>query len=139
MKLGRLIIPLVVSALALGFFAYYTSHGPRPVEAAPGAAIFPAEPDCKGGATTDVTFKWVPYAGGEQWLDIGTNGDFTPGSFKGYGPFENSVDEQMVKDVATTSPVFYRVNTLTQAGWVTSNVESMRPKGLPPNVPYSAE
>ncbi|MGE3983718.1 MAG: class F sortase [Dehalococcoidia bacterium] len=131
MKLGRLILPPIVLSIAFGLVVLLGTRQPQGAEAAPGAVLFPPESACAGGSTTSVTFKWVPYAGESQWLDVGTSPDFLPGTFTGHGPYEYEVGEETLKNLPANQPVYWRVNTLTAGGWITSPTDATVPCGAP--------
>jgi LPXTG-site transpeptidase (sortase) family protein len=132
MKLGRLILPpIVLAAAVFGLIALNAGRHTGTAEAAPGAVLFPPEASCTGGATTTVDFKWVPYAGESQWLDVGTSPDFAPGTFTGHGPYDYGVSDKTLKDLPATQVLYWRVNTLTADGWITSNTDASVPCGAP--------
>jgi hypothetical protein len=132
MKLGRLILPpIILAAAVFGLIAVNGARHTSSVEAAAGAALYPPEVTCGSGATTAITFKWVPYPGDSQWLDVSTTPEFLPGTFTGHGPYSYEVGEQTIKDLSATQPVYWRVNTLSDGNWLPSNVDAVVPCGAP--------
>lgn len=131
MKPARLFLPPILIATAFALVLFGANRHGDTAEAAPGAALFPIESSCGSGATTDVTFKWVPYAGESQWLDVSSTPDFSPGSFTGYGPMDYEVAERTIKELPAKNLLFWRVNTFSQSGWTTSTVEGAVPCGAP--------
>jgi hypothetical protein len=77
---------------------------------------------CDGYGGVTVTFKWQANASGVQFLDLSTmNNGFAPGTFVGAGPVGNGQGSFTWYGIARGLTHFWRVNTLTASGWVSSN------------------
>jgi len=93
---------------------------PRPAPAI-GPGIMTAQ--CLGAARNAVrtTFLWAPSRGGSQWLDLSIfNNGFAPGTFVSTGTLGPPVYGFIWSGMLEGTTHFARVNTLTSAGWKTS-------------------
>jgi hypothetical protein len=102
----------------------------KPVEAAP-TLEFPVVSCSSSGAT--VAFFWQPLeAGTQQWLDLSTVDDiFAPDTFLGAGPFSPRINNFTWLGIKPGVPHYWRINTLTSAGWVPSAAGVFVPCGAP--------
>ncbi len=85
--------------------------------------------------TSDTTFSWTPAVtqGSEQWLDISVyNNGFAPGTFISAGPLPQNVTWFTWKGLSSGTTHYWRVNTLTSAGWNSSATESFLTGCAPP-------
>ena len=74
------------------------------------------------GATVTVTFKWAANSAGPQWLDLSMqNNGFAPGTFVGAGPAPSGQGFFTWQGLAKGGTHYWRVNTLTPAGWRSSD------------------
>jgi LPXTG-site transpeptidase (sortase) family protein len=71
-----------------------------------------------GGARVTGDFYWSPLAasGAQQWLDIGADPNFAPGTFAGVGPLVASAYSHRWQGLAANATYVYRINTLTPDG-----------------------
>lgn len=122
------------------FLMFASSLQPGKSEASAGASLFAPQWTCANGLSS-VTFNWVPSSGSVQWLDISLhNNGFASGTFLGAGPMglqQNSLRWDGIKPGLVH---YWRVNTLTAAGWVPSATGQFVPCGgqpLPPAAPIS--
>lgn len=81
---------------------------------------------CDGtGSSVAVTFKWSANSAGPQWLDLSMqNNGFAPGTFVGAGPVGSGQGTYTWQGLAKGGTHFWRVNTLTTAGWRSSDTGS---------------
>ena len=108
-------------------------------EASAGASLVSTQWSCANGYAS-VTFTWGPGGGYEQWLDISLhNNGFAAGTFLGAGPMglhQNSLAWDGIKPGLVH---YWRVNTLTDAGWMSSAIGQFTPCAgqapLPPAAP----
>ncbi len=78
---------------------------------------------CTGPSTASVDFRWAPIAdnSAQQWLDVGNDPNFAPGSFTGFGALYAPRQTQHWSEVATGGDYFFRINSQTADGkWHTS-------------------
>lgn len=88
-------------------------------------------------------FNWTPSqpSGLVQWLDLSTyNNDFAPGTFVLAGPLSGDANSFTWTGLLANQTHFWRVNTWTDATWVTSGTGSFttgycQPAPLPPPLP----
>lgn len=74
------------------------------------------------GSSVTVTFKWSANSAGPQWLDLSMhNNGFAPGTFVGAGPVASGQGFFTWQGLAKGGTHYWRVNTLTPAGWRGSN------------------
>lgn len=136
MKTGR-ILPqlalLTVLSVALGFVALQVSDQPTTVQAVGGASLTLPEANCAptANASATVNFKWGSVVGKEQWLDIGTSESFAPGTFRGVGPLDMGLTSQTLQNLPARSVHYWRINTLSESGWETSDTGVFVPCGAP--------
>jgi hypothetical protein len=79
---------------------------------------------CEGSGVT-VKFSWQANAPGPQFIDLSIfNNGFPPGSFVGAGPIGSGGTSFIWSGLAKGTTHFWRVNTLTPAGWSSSNTGS---------------
>ena len=72
-----------------------------------------------------MTFLWGPSRAGAQWLDLSIyNNDFAPGTFVSVGPMAPAQWGFIWSGLLQGTTHFARVNTLTLAGWKTSETVS---------------
>jgi hypothetical protein len=123
---------LVLTVVA---FVALLSSGSRHAEAA-GATLDLPHATCAGGSTATVTFSWTPTNPGLQWLDLtlADNG-FAPGTFIGVGPLEAGTSSFAWSGLLPGLPHFWRVHTLTDAGWQASETGAFVPCGNPVLLP----
>lgn len=77
---------------------------------------------CDAGGGVSVTFKWSANAAGAQFLDLSTmNNGFAPATFVGAGPVASGQGTFTWYGIARGLTHYWRVNTLTQAGWASSD------------------
>jgi hypothetical protein len=123
---------LPILALAALSAAMFVLAAPvtRTAEAAP-TLEFPVASCNSNGAT--VAFFWEPLdAGTQQWLDISTVDDtFAPDTFVGAGPFSSRVTNFTWLGIKSGVTHYWRINTLTSAGWVPSAAGVFVPCGAP--------
>ncbi len=101
-----------------------------------GAALLFGPLKCDGTTSATVNFRWIPAssAGIAQWLDLGTDGGFAPDTFSGAGPLAPTATSYQWSDIKSDVAYSFRVNTLTQAGWVSSQIGGFKP-ACNPNAP----
>ena len=126
----RLVVP-VMAAVAIGLLALAGSSKTPQAEAL-GATLTLPSAACSG-STADVTFKWTPQVGGsEQWVDISlADNGFQPGTFIGAGAFGSGVNSYTWTGITKGLVHYWRVNTLTAAGWIVSDTGSFVACGGP--------
>lgn len=92
------------------------------------------EQKCASDGNVKVVFKWQPNAPGQQWLDLSTmNNGFAPGTFVGAGPVGSGMGTFAWPGIAKGLTHYWRVNTLTPAGWSTSDTGTFTSSScLPP-------
>lgn len=119
--------------------------GSETAEAAGAPLSFPATVCSEGGGTTQVTFNWAPVDGAlEQWLDLSTaDNHFAPGTYRNF-KLAPSIKTLATTTIDSTSPHYWRVNTRTAGGWVSSTLGQFVPCGGPqllwgPTICQSAE
>jgi hypothetical protein len=102
----------------------------KPAQAAP-TLEFPVT-SCSSSSAT-VAFFWEPLdAGTQQWLDISTIDDiFAPDTFIGAGPFSPRINNFTWLGIKPGVVHYWRINTLTSAGWVPSAAGVFVPCGAP--------
>jgi hypothetical protein len=67
--------------------------------------------------------SWLPGSPGEQWVDLTVAGEaFAPGAYQGYGPVASGGASYEVLGLARGVTYWWRVNTRTPGGWLTSGV-----------------
>lgn len=79
------------------------------------------------GANAVVDFRWAPMSapGGFQWLDLGFDPNFAPGSFVGRGPLAPNANGLRWEGIQANVIYFFRVNALGIDGhWHTSQTGS---------------
>ena len=76
---------------------------------------------CEGNSVA-VTFTWQAKASGPQWLDLSVfNNGFAPGTFVGVGPIGSGGGSFTWHGIMKGTTHFWRINTLSPGGWMTSN------------------
>jgi hypothetical protein len=145
-----------IRLLALATVALLTLLGPRLLKENPGelqtphlgvapAAATARDPvllhfpgsECPGApffvSSAHVNFRWVPADGAQQqWLDVSIfDNGFTPRTFLSLGPLGGDVDSVNWRDLVPNVAHFWRVNTLTSDGWITSGTVAFVPCGSP--------
>jgi hypothetical protein len=90
---------------------------------------FPRGSCDEGGG--NVGFAWQPLGAGPQWLDIGLDESFAPGRFVSAGPFPANAGIYKWEGLQPGVAHFWRVNTLTQGGWMVSETAAFVPCGAP--------
>lgn len=130
--LPQFIVVLILSA-ALGIFALQAGEKPGAVHASAGASLMLPEANCAPtvGNTATVNFTWQPVIGKTQWLDISTDEWFAPGSFKGHGPLQMELSSLTVQNLPANTVHYWRLNTLSESGWSTSETGAFVPCGAP--------
>lgn len=63
-------------------------------------------------------------AGPQQYVDVGTDPSFAPGTFRGYGPFALYQNTYQLIHLNRQTTYFWRVNTWTGTSWLPSAVGS---------------
>jgi hypothetical protein len=63
-------------------------------------------------------------AGLQQYLDVGEDPSFAPGTFRGYGPLDRYQNVYQLFGLRRQTRYFWRVNTWTGSGWLPSEVGS---------------
>jgi hypothetical protein len=114
---------LIVSAMALLFaLVALTSYSPGSARA-DGPVLYTPTTTCTGPTGT-AHVSWAPLGyGTQQWVDFATTPDgFATGHFVGMGPYGPWAANADWTGMVTGSPYFWRVNTLTPGGWITSPV-----------------
>jgi len=67
--------------------------------------------------------SWQAGSAGEQWIDLSVAGEaFTPGTYQGYGPVASGAATYEVLGLARGVTYWWRINTRTPGGWLTSGV-----------------
>ena len=100
-----------------------TPAPPPPAIPAPATGVAVWNAQCVAPTATGVRmlFAWAPSRSGIQYLDITTlNNGYAPGTFVGVGPFAPDTWAFMWDGILQGTTHFLRVNTLTSAGWITS-------------------
>jgi hypothetical protein len=98
--------------------------------AGPASLGFP-QATCSGNQS-NVTFYWGSNRGGTQFLDLSVfDNDFAPGTFGNAGPLNPETESFVWSNLPSGVPHFWRVNTLTPSGWVTSFTGAFVPCGGP--------
>jgi beta-lactamase class A len=93
---------------------------PRPT-AAIGPGIMVAQCLGTGRDAVRTTFLWTPSRSGSQWLDLSVfNNGFAPGTFVSTGALSPAMYGFVWGGMLEGTTHFARVNTLTSAGWQTS-------------------
>ncbi len=80
---------------------------------------------CTGPVTAEVDFRWAPIAdqSAKQWIDIGSDPNFAPGTFTGIGPIFSADQTRRWTGIAADATYFFRVNESGSDGrWHTSQV-----------------
>ncbi len=116
----KLTIPVIALFVALVAFSASSSGSAR----ADGPFLYSPLATCAGGTGT-AKFTWAPIpAGTQQWVDFSTspNGFFN-GAFLGIGPLDPNSSTLDWTGLAGGLPYYWRVNTLTPSGWITSPVQ----------------
>ena len=74
--------------------------------------------------SVDATFNWSPAAkgNGPQYVDLSLYSTFPPGLFYGYGPVDPGVGNITWPTLAPNTVHHWRVNTLVDGAWYTSQV-----------------
>jgi len=84
------------------------------------------------GVNPSVTFTWNGVSGANQlWLDVSGSDSFAPGSFESMGPLSGTATSQASTNLKAGSVYFWRVNALTDQGWLTSKTSSFVPCAAP--------
>jgi uncharacterized protein YkwD len=93
---------------------------PSKTEANAGAYLAAPSWSCSPGSAS-VAFTWTPSSGVVQWLDITlfSNG-FVPGTFLAAGPMGLAQNSLRWDGIKPGLVHYWRVNTLTSAGWIPS-------------------
>jgi hypothetical protein len=119
------------AALAIAFVVLISAR-PAPTANAIGAELVLPSAACSGSAA-DVTFKWKPQVGGsQQWVDISLHDNgFEAGTFIGAGAFGSGHDSYTWTGITKGLVHYWRVNTLTAAGWIVSETGRFVPCGGP--------
>jgi beta-lactamase class A len=73
----------------------------------------------------NVTFTWQPSGAGQQWLDVGHDVSFAPGTFAGTGPFTSNQESFVWDDPRPNSAYFVRINTQDGDAWSASTTLSL--------------
>ena len=103
----------------------------RSASAAP-AQDLTARVECKDDSLS-VTFSWKASGDGSQWLDVGTDAGFAPGSFAGTGPLSSTQGSFGWEDPSPNTSYFARINTLDGDAWSASSTLTLNtpPCGTP--------
>ena len=86
-----------------------------------------ADATCADANNATVDFRWAPLAGpnGNQFIDIGQDGNFPAGSFQGAGPIQSGVSSYKWSNIKTNVLYYYRINQQQSDGtWKASPVKS---------------
>jgi hypothetical protein len=120
---------LVGVSLGLGVLA---SSNWRQAEGAPNPAVLHQPVASCSGGSASISFSWLPTPGSHpQWLDISPyDNGFAWGTFTGHRVMPG-VDSITLPAINSTSPHFWRLNTLTEGGWVTSQTGIFSPCNAP--------
>lgn len=155
--LGKVIAPLAV-ALAFGGGVAVTSDvfpGDVITDIIPGDSADAEDDDTKGtmprdpatrglptyvcsGGNADVTFRWyrrVP-SGSVQYLDVSIyNNGWAPGTFYPSGELSPTVESATWPGIWPWTTVYWRVNTLTDRGWISTDTGSFEVRDCAPAPP----
>jgi hypothetical protein len=100
------------------------------VGTAPANLGFP-QADCNR-STADVTFYWGPNQAGLQFLDLSlTDNNFASGTFVNTSALNENTDRFTWTGLSSGVPHYWRINTLTDDGWVSSFTGTFVPCGTP--------
>jgi uncharacterized protein YkwD len=111
------------------FVLFASALLPAKAEASAGASLHHPRSTCSNGYAS-VTFGWTPSAGVVQWLDISLfNNGFASGTFLGAGPMGLGQNALTWDGIKPGMMHYWRVNTLTSAGWVPSATGQFVPCG----------
>jgi hypothetical protein len=78
-------------------------------------------PTATCGASANVTFWWGPNRAGNQFLDLSlVDNNFAAGTFVNAGPIGPDAGSFSWNGLTPGLPHYWRINTLTANGWVTS-------------------
>jgi hypothetical protein len=100
------------------------------VNVAPAQLEFPSA-TC-GGSNANVTFSWDSNNAGHQWLDLTLfDNGFQDGTFINTSAMTPGTERITWNGLIKGLPHYWRVNTLTEAGWVTSGTGTFVPCGGP--------
>jgi hypothetical protein len=83
------------------------------------------------GNRANVTFAWGSNRAGTQWLDLTLFDNNFAGGFQNAGPLGPEVERYTWNGLLAGVPHFWRINTLTASGWVTSFTGTFVPCGGP--------
>ncbi len=89
-----------------------------------------------------MTFQWAPAnpEGHAQWIDLSTaNNGFAPGTYTGAGPFAGGVSSYYWTGLLQGTRHYWRVNTWTGSGWISSATGSFSTPAAQPATNAEAE
>ena len=83
-----------------------------------GPALLWGPMTCHGPSSASVHFRWAPMAIGAvvQYLDVGFDPSFAPGTFAAAGPMDPATDRYFWDGLRTDAPYFFRVTALGSDG-----------------------
>src|SRR4051812_22026295 len=90
-----------------------------------------ADATCADANNATVEFRWAPLAGpnGNQYIDIGQDGNFPAGQYTGAGPIQSGVSSYKWSNVKANVLYYYRINQQQNDGtWKASPVKSLTPR-----------
>ena len=90
-----------------------------------------ADATCADANNATVEFRWAPLAGpnGNQFIDIGQDGNFPAGQYRGAGPIQSGVSSYKWSNIKTNVLYYYRINQQQSDGtWKASPVKSFTPR-----------
>jgi hypothetical protein len=117
----KLTFPALALLFALVAFSSYSPGSAR----ADAPVLFTPTTSCSGPIGI-AHVSWAPLGyGTQQWVDFATTPDgFGSGHFVGVGPFGPYATSADWDGMAGGTPYYWRVNTLTPGGWITSPIGS---------------
>ena len=100
-----------------------------PAEAANGADLQRPEVTCLSASVASVRFAWTPAPGAtQQYLDLSTADlGWAPGSFLSAGPLQPTEASYTWQGLKGGTPHFWRINSQTADGWVSSQTMAFVP------------
>jgi hypothetical protein len=134
MLMGRRVpvlrIALILAVAALTTAGALHSNAPQPAEAAGALTRFPSA-NCDGGSAS-LTFSWTPVAGAtEQWLDLSLKDNhFAPGTYQNF-KLTPGIDTLTTSALDPDAPHYWRINSKTPNGWVSSALGQFVPCDSP--------
>jgi len=122
-RIALSLLGLSAAMVMLGTVGHKIGSTPRAEAAAYSLSV--VDQQCLSSSSVRLMFNWGSYNEGPQWMDLSlSNNDFVPGTFVGVGPIPVGQNTFTWDGILPGLTHYIRINTLTPAGWSSSQTFS---------------